>query len=102
MAVSVAKQAYSENAQPPGIKFMADCMRIGHMVDPSIQHKGAVEFYMAYRSSREYQIRNRRDQILLVNSRPRMYIGLRAYKNLLDECESTSLRTWWLQRCPTT
>ena len=36
----VAKQACSENAQPSGITYMADCTRIEHRIeDMSIQHK---------------------------------------------------------------
>ena len=45
MADSVAKQAYSENAQLPGVTYTSICARIKHMVkDPPIQHKERLRY----------------------------------------------------------
>ena len=54
IADSVAKQAYSENAQLPGVTYTSICARIRHMViDTPIQHERTAEVYSAYSSSRE-------------------------------------------------
>ena len=90
-----AKQACSENMQRSNVTYTATCVRIRHMVkNPPIQNDMIMaEIYSAYSSSREGQIENRRDQILLVNSVLRKYKGLRAYKSLLDGSDPTAIRS---------
>ena len=90
MAESVAKQVCSENAELPGVTYTSICARIIQMVkDPPGQHERTAEVYSAYRSSRERQIRSKRDQNLLAKLRTGKYKGLRAYKILLDGSDPT-------------
>ena len=78
--------------------------------DPPIQHERTAEVYSAYSSSRECQIRSRRDQTLLAKLRTGKYKGLRAYKSLLDGSDPTCPLCnqepqdlqHWLQRCQAT
>ena len=57
--------------------------------DPPIQHERTAEVYSAYSSSRECQIRSRRDQTLLTKLHTGKFKGLRAYKIFLDRSDLT-------------
>ena len=82
MAEYIAKQACSEKAQLPDVIYTSIFSRIRHMVkDPPIRHKRTAEVYSAYSSSREYQIRSRKDQTLQEKLLTGKYKGLRVTKD---------------------
>ena len=78
--------------------------------DPPIKHERTAEVYSAYSSSRECQIRIRRDQTLQAKLCTGKYKGLRACKSLLDGSDPTCPLCnqepqdlqHWLQRCQAT